>query len=243
MNKEQYLEKINTSIKKDEYHITVVAGKGKLPRYVYTIGLIKKIGFELIFAGGEYYDYKQIHIIISQLAKMIEAKNTHKMLLDLDSLGTFNISEAHPSWIKKMMLGVYDYYKINDFIAYQIKPDTDHFTIDIPDMSIEWNSEYQPIWKWLDQNIKWNLGVPSDSMVITDIDCLLGKKIIEVMRWEEDEWEAFTQNSEEISKENMRLIPISVLLGTDNTLQPILKLNIGKGLWRDAENMEWNDWG
>ena len=63
------------------------------------------------------------------------------------------------------------------------------------------------------------------------------------MRWDLNEWEAFTQNGEDVPEEDVRIVPISVILGIDDSLEPILKLGIEKGFWRDKEIMEWNSWG
>jgi hypothetical protein len=28
----------------------------------------------------------------------------------------------------------------------------------------------------------------------------------------------------------------------DETLESVISLDVGKSLWRDADNMEWNEW-
>ncbi len=63
------------------------------------------------------------------------------------------------------------------------------------------------------------------------------------MRWEKDDWQVFTQNGNNIDENALRVLPITTILGIDETLFPITKLNIGKGLWRSEDELIWNDWG
>lgn len=242
MNRHDFLKIIDNHIKEFSYHITIVKSKVH-PRFAYTIGNYRSQNCEFILAGNINFEYEDLKSIFNEvLLNINNIFSNENIKIQTSRFGSFSFIKVHPSWSSRMMLGVYDYYDINNFPAYQIIPDDNHFTMDIPNMAIEWSSK-QPIWKWLDTNIVWDLGVPKDSMVITNVDSLFGKRITEVMRWEENEWEAFTQNGEEIPKENIRIVPISVLLGIDGTLKPILKLDIGKGFFRDEESMEWSDWG
>lgn len=242
ISRENFLKTIKSNIEKKSFHITVVQSSEN-PRFAYTIGCLEKLGFELIFAGGENYLYEEILSIFNNLVPSLNKEfNFQQFEANLSNLGTFTLSPVNNTWCKKMMLGVYDYYNIENFIAYQVLPNKKHFTLDIPNMSIVWSPE-DIVWKWLDDNISWDLGIPKDSKVITELNVLFGDKVKEVMRWEENEWEAFTQNGENIDKNDIRILPITTLLGIDNTLTSILNLDIGKGYWRSDENSEWNDWG
>jgi len=88
-----------------------------------------------------------------------------------------------------MLLGVFDYYRRADVQAYQIMPDSNHFTNDIPDMSKEWSVSTEHVWQWL--NRKWSYNIPESSTVIINLYALQGESITELMRWEQDEWEMF----------------------------------------------------
>ncbi|SMO77598.1 protein of unknown function [Chryseobacterium rhizoplanae] len=240
-NKEEFFKKIKNNIERDGFHITVVQ-TSENPRFAYTIGNLEKLQFELILAGNENYLYEDIlRIFNSIVPKLSKDINTNEFSLDVNGLGIFRLKQIHDSWSKLMMLGVYDYYKVEGFRAYQILPDNKHYTLDIPDMSIEWNAN-NIIWRWLDDKIKWNLDVPQDSQIVTEVQVLFGEKITEITRWEENEWEGFTQNGEDVDKDNLRVIPIATLLGIDSSLEPILSLGIEKGLWREDENSEWKSW-
>jgi hypothetical protein len=243
MDKQDFFKKIKNNIDNYSFHITVVKAK-EYPRFGYTIGNYEKYNCEFIIAGNINFQYEEVLTIFGEvILKFSEIHENSNIRITTSKFGSFSLSKIHSSWSKKMMLGVYDYYNIADFTAYQILADNEHFTLDIPNISIEWNPKDLAIWKWLDEDIKWNLDVPRDSIVITNLSSLFGEKITEVMRWEENEWEAFTQNGEEINSEDIRIVPIGVLLGIDDTLKSILKLDIEKGLRRDEKNIEWIDWG
>jgi hypothetical protein len=94
------------------------------------------------------------------------------------------------------MLGVFDYYQVQTIHAYQIVPDETHWTNEIPDLSQTWSLELAPAWRW--QYEEWIYPVPVDSMAITNLDALRGKRITEVMRWEgESEWRPWGKSKAE----------------------------------------------
>lgn len=242
-NREIFKEIIRKHIQEKSFHINVVKSS-EIPRYAYTIGNFENYNFELIMGGNENYLYDEIIIIFNTIiSKINKDSELEQLTFNILNLGVFTLSKVKPSWSEKMMLGVYDYYDIKDFNAYQILPDKNHSTLDIPNMSVEWNTEEQPIWKWLDDSIVWDLEVPNNSTVTTEVKVLFGKKVTEVMRWEIDDWEAFTQNGTDVNEDDIRIVPIATILGIDNTLLPIVNLQVAKGLWRDSELLEWNDWG
>lgn len=242
MNREQSLKEIKSNIDNNSFHITVVKSSEN-PRYAYTIGNLENFGFELILAGSENYVYKDVLTIFNKIVPKLNGNpDLGKLSFDVPNLGIFNLVSVDDSWNKKMILGVYDYYNINECKSYQILPEQSNQTKDIPDMSKEWNSQ-DIIWKWLDDNILWDFNIPRNSKVTTEVDVLFGKRITEVMRWEEDEWEGFTRNGEEVDKDDIRVVPIATLIGIDDTLKSIVNLPLEKGLWRDDENSQWNNWG
>lgn len=51
-------------------------------------------------------------------------------------------------------------------------------------MFIPWDKEKEPVWQWLFE--KWQFSVPEDSIAVTNIDALRGKKVTEAVRREED---------------------------------------------------------
>jgi hypothetical protein len=241
MERTDFLKTIQSNIDRTGYHVTVVAGIS-LPRWAYTIGCKESFGFELIFAGGEFYSKDNVGTILNEMIqKLKKGEEWQSLSLNLKSLGSFSLSSVHKTWGEKLALGVYDFYNQSDIQTLQILPDKEHFTIDVPNMSGEFDVNNQSIWKWLVR--EWDYPIPRDSTVVTNLKVLFGEKATEVMRWEAKEWEIFAGKGPDVQKEDMRALPLAILLGIDNSLEPVIQLKVGKGLWRDTENLVWNPWG
>jgi hypothetical protein len=198
-DRRQFLDLIQSNIDKFGYHVTIVNSKIE-PRYAYTIGLNSSFKFELIFAGGIYYFQEELFQILNGIVEALKLnKNINGIQnIEVGSLGVFSLAKVDLSWSKLMMLGVFDYYKISDINVFQIIPDANHYTLDIPNMSNEWRPAAEPIWQWLTR--EWDYAVPEDSTVTTNIKALLGDAITEVMRWENDEWEIFAGAGPDVKK-------------------------------------------
>ncbi len=242
-DKEEFKRLIKSNIEEYGHHVSIVAG-GPDPRYAYTIGLYEKVGFELIIAGAVLFLKEDILKILNDIASA--TVNENKNTLDnqeylVGEWGDFKIRETHNSWNELMLLGVFDYYDIKKVKAYQILPGSHFFTADIPNMSTPFIEKSDPIWKWLKSD--WELDLPKDVSVVTNIDALQGEPITEVMRWEELEWEMFAGPGPDVEKEDIRVVPIAVMLGIDNTLNKVLTLEVGKGIWRKNHTDEWKSWG
>jgi hypothetical protein len=240
-NKEHFLELIRSNIEKYEFHITTVQSS-TVPRFAYTIGLKERFNLELIFSGGIYFLYDDLSLIFHSIVKEIKKeKSAIGDKIHIDNLGTFSLSKVHPSWSSLMLLGVFDYYKISDINAFQITPAIDHYTLDIPDMSKELDASAAPVWQWLAH--EWNLSVPENSTVVTNINALLGETVTEVARWESDEWEMFAGAGPDVDERDMRVVPLGTMLGIDGSLFPSVHVEIGKALWRESKDSAWQNWG
>jgi hypothetical protein len=110
----------------------------------------------------------------------------------------------------------------------------------VPDLSHPWTAAEGHGWRWLFD--EWPYPVPKNSMALTDLDALRGKRITELMRWEEDEWEIFSGAGPDFPESERRVVPLGVLLAADSSLLPVVHLPVGKGLWRDM-GAEWQPWG
>jgi hypothetical protein len=75
------------------------------------------------------------------------------------------------------MLGVFDYSQVESVEALQIVPDDSHWTVDVPDLSAPWSPSAAPGWQW--RHEEWTFPVPRDSMALTNLDALRGKRITE----------------------------------------------------------------
>ncbi|WP_462249229.1 DUF4262 domain-containing protein [Ekhidna sp.] len=239
--KQKFLELIQSNIHEHGYHVTIVNSKTD-PRYAYTIGLFEDYGFELILSGGIIFLKEDLYRIFESVVSLIRnGTKAQNLITKLDDLGSFSLQEVDGSWSDLMMLGVFDFYKIDKVVSYQIIPDKKHHTLDIPDMNKKWDSKQEPVWKWLVE--KWEYSLPDHSKVITNIDALKGEVITEVMRWEEDELEMFAGAGPDVEKEEMRVVSLGTLLGIDNSLEIVNELSVGKGIWRDSTEKKWNPWG
>ena len=241
IERSELLKRIQANIRESGYHVTLVAGI-TVPRFAYTIGCKEVFGFELIFAGGEIYSKNNVNDIldsvVKELSKGVEPK---KLLVNLDGLGKFTLSEVHSSWAKLIALGAFDFYQADEINCWQILPDADHRTLDIPDTSKEYDFASEPVWQWLVR--KWDYPVPRESTAITDVKVLYGETATDVMRWETNEWEIFSAPAQDIEKKDTRAVPLAILIGIDKTLEPALYLDVEKGLLRDASDLIWHNWG
>jgi hypothetical protein len=239
MDKKSFKDLIKSNIVQHGFHITVVGGAIE-PRFAYTIGLLDRLAFELVFAGGIYYMKDEVLQIIREIVNNL--KTTSGLMdqrITIEHLGEFSFLPVDPSWSKLMLLGAFDYYNKAEIQAYQIIPDANHFTYDIPDMSKEWSLS-EPVWQWLVR--EWDYSVPAKSKVITNLEALKGEPITEMARYEEDEWEMFAGSGEDTKEEDGRIVSLGTILGIDSSLLPALDLEIDQGLWRTDRDSEWQNW-
>ncbi len=46
----------------------------------------------------------------------------------------------------------------------------------------------------------------------------------------------------DVGKEEVRVVPLGTLLGADRTLEMVTTLDVGRGVWRDREDLIWQPW-
>ncbi len=235
---EAALEQIQSNIDQYGHHIYIVSGETE-PRFAYTIGLSQRFGTELILAGAIFYMLDDVRRIINDIAVKLDSQRPIEQTFEAASCGTFSLGNVDASWASALMLGALDFYQTTEVPALQIIPDESHKTIDVPDLSNPWNPEKTPVWQWLYK--PWEFSVPSTSTAVTNLAALRGERITEAVRWEEDGWEIFAGAGPDVTKEEIRVVPLGTLLATDQSLEPILNLPLETGLWRD-ETSEWHSW-
>jgi len=234
----EMLDLIKRNIELHGFHVYIVVGKS-LPRFAYTIGLKQSWGAELILAGAIYYNAEAVLRIMNTIGQRLGADKASDATFVVDDLGSFRLRKAHASWTSPLLLGALDHYKVSQVDAYQIVPDDDHWTIDIPNLADEWSAKREPVWKWLHE--AWEYAISPESTATTNLDALRGVKITEVMRWE-DGWEMFAGPGPDVSFEDARVVPLASLLASDPSLKPAVDLKVGKGMWRDSEEKGWHPW-
>jgi hypothetical protein len=237
--RKQALDEIRENIARSGHHVYVVSG-GQTPRFAYTIGVSESIGVELILAGAILYMMEEVGTIINDIAGQLKAQPDRRVF-EVTGLGSFTLRKVDSSWATEFMLGAFDYYQKRDIPALQVVPDNAHWTIDVPDMSVPWNATSEPVWRWLKES--WTYPVPEHATATTDLAALRGERVTEAMRWEEDDWEIFTGDGPEVSKDMMRVVPLGTLIAADKSLVPVVNLAIEEGLWRDPDpDSEWRPW-
>lgn len=233
------LQQIQRNIDAFGYHVYAVSG-GAVPRFIYTIGLSPTLGAELIFAGGALYFLDEIRAIIEHLRGHLLDPGRNIATDAVGLLGTFFLREVHRSWADALLLGAIDFYSGETVTALQCVPDEAHMTIDVPDLSTERCGHSQPVWRWLTD--AWPYSCAQSASATTNIAALRGAPITEVARWEENYWEMFAGNGQEVTEDEARIVPVATLLAADPTLARALELEIGDGLWRHTEAGEWTPW-
>ena len=236
----QLFERIKSGIDTTGYFLMIVAGK-VLPRFAYTIGGKGVFGSEVILAGAELYSRNDVANIFHHVFKELkEGVAWRDVSISIDTLGSFSRAPVEQSSCKLLALGAFSYYNEEEIEAFQILPDKNHRTLDVPDLSSEFSTEAHPIWQFLTRECYYR--VPDSSMAITNLDVLFGIKATEAMRWEENEWEIFAGAGPDVPKEDLRIVPLAVLIGIDPSLKSLLELTVGTGLWRDDVELVWNKW-
>jgi hypothetical protein len=237
--REQALKEIQSNIAELGRHVYVVSAS-PTPRFAYTIGCSEVLGAEIIFAGASFYSLDEVVKIINYIAVNLQSQDAAEATsFEVSSCGSFSLRSVDISWVKMLMLGALDYYQKSSIPAIQIVPDEAHWTVDVPDLTEPWSSITAPAWQWLRE--PWMFPVPSKSTAITNLDALRGERITEAMRWEEGEWELFAGAGPEVPKDSIRVVPLGTLVAADASLEPVVNLRIGDGLWRDVDSM-WHPW-
>ncbi|MBZ0234112.1 MAG: DUF4262 domain-containing protein [Deltaproteobacteria bacterium] len=232
----QLLAQIRRNIAERGHH-TYLIDEGTCPRFAYTIGLTTVLGAELVFAGGALYDSARLGKIFDEIVYQRRAGRTLRDVIDLDELGTFTVRKASASWTRRLLLGAHDFYG-REVAAQQIVPDEDHWTIDVPDMSVPWRPARAPVWAYLDG--AWSLPVPETAIVATDLAALRGAPVTSASRLDEDYWELFAGPPAEVPNEDVRGVSLATFLGTDTSLDRIIELPVGRALWRQHRADPWH---
>lgn len=209
---------------------------GQTPHFAYTIGLLDRFGFELVIAGGFISTQRYECIVNSICSGLNSGSDVNSIFKSVD--GDKRLIEMHCSWSKKTALWVYDYFKMDSVKTLQVFP-LDGQLLDVPTMSEPFD-EKDPVWKWL--SIDWNIDAPKTAYAITNVQFLRGDTITEVVRFEEGYWEMFVGNTNEVADGDVRVLPLGVMIGIDNSLESAIQLGIGCGLYRDNKETGWKDW-
>jgi hypothetical protein len=239
-SKQSMLELIGRNIAEHGWHVYLITGAAS-PRYAYTIGLTGMLGAEIVLAGGSYYSADDVKRIIEAVVESVRRSRSFERPVEGSGFGTFGLVKVCDDWARLLLLGAMDYYGVETLAAYQIVPDAQHSTIDVPDLGKPWETQADPAWKWF--RAEWPYAVPRNSVAVTNLAALKGQPITEVTRWEDDQWEMFAGSGTAMNREDARFVPLGVLLGADPSLAAVVDLGKGCGLWREGAEGQWRPMG
>ena len=236
------INQICENIERFGWHIYVVIGD-PCPRWAYTVGCLERIGAEFVFAGGAFYSADQVRAIINHIATVTTSVGNCDGLsqYDIADLGTFRLRLVANSWVALLLLGALDYYSRTELPVWQIVPDDIHHTNDTPLLCVPFNPAIALPWQWL--TMSWPFTAPATSTATTNLAALRGGTVTELMRWEEDDWEMFAGAGPDVPRHELRVVPLGTMIAVDPSLSIVANIEIGKGLWRDIDEMQWNVWG
>lgn len=222
------------------HHVTVVQGP-PLPRFAYTIGLLERIGLELLLGGAIAYDVSEVGRILNEIARLLREGHPLGAAIEAGPLGRFKLRKMRSEWVEALMLGAVDFHRERTVIGYQVVPDPERWTIDVPLLDEDRGFAANQAWRWA--LVEWSYAVPRTSVATTNLGALRGERVTEVARWEPDGWEMFAGAGPDVKPEDARVVPLGVLLERDESLKAALTLPVGGAIWRDQGGGPWQAWG
>ena len=239
-DRDQLFDRLRSSIASEGYHVTLVQG-GRVPRFAYSVGLTERGQREVVLAGVTSLSAKLVKRVLDEAVRASEnGALASGAQLDVPDIGAFRVTEAHRSWIARLLLGASDYYDRDDIGGLQLAPEGALRTIDVPDMSHPWDAGREPVWRWLVE--AWDLPVAPSSVAVTNLAALRGQLITEAARWEDSEWEIFAGAGPDVARDQVRVVPLATLVGFDPSLAPVTRLEIGEAIRRIPPG-PWEQWG
>lgn len=231
--RERMFKIIRRNIINHGHHITSVMS-GESPGFLYTIGLKERVGGELVVAGLATLGLSFAGQLANEISALLrEGREPREIRHDTGPTGCFVLKSAHPSWIRRLMLGVRDFYQTEEVIAWQIVAAQEQRPIDTPDMSQPFDAEREPVWRWLDGG--WPHELEASSPVVTDLAALRGQPVSQLVRWEADEWEMLAEPGSDLPLDDLRVVSMATLVGYDPSLAAALKIPVGTGLFRNTD--------
>lgn len=238
--REQALARIRANVERFGRHIYAVSG-GQSPRFVYTIGVSPAAGVELVLAGGAHFTATEAGRILNALGARDPGELIEGAAFDLGELGRFSLGPVASAWVDELLLGACDFYGEPALRALQVLPEAARRTVDVPDLSRPFAPDLEPVWRYLFE--PWDHPVSDRVEAVTDLAALRGEPVTEAARWEEDQWELFAGAGPDVPPEDVRVVPLGVLLGADPSLAPVLALALGEALRREGRDDPWQRWG
>lgn len=229
------LKMIRANIQRYGRHLYNVMGE-ESPRVLYTIGLHEKVGLEIVLAGCVAVPVQVAAELVNRIGGALEeGVPPEELSLALSStFGSFRLGPVHPSWSQRLLLGALDYYGLSHIKAFQVLPEPEKRSIDVPDMTIPFSPTTHPVWKWFEE--KWPYHIEPHCRVITNLDALRGRAVSDIFRTGEREWDMISGVAPEIPVDQFLHVPLALLLAYDAELEVALTIPLGTGLFREYDS-------
>ena len=209
---------------------------GAAPRFHYTIGLLEKIGFELVFAGGYFYSFDDIASIVNGCGVAL----LRGAALNIENVpGTFTLGDVCAEWSKALLLGANDWYG-HTVRAKQIIPEAPYLTRDVPDMSLPASHEKNAA--WVSHFSDSPDDMPEDTTVLTDLGFLRGAHATHVIKYEEGQWDCYSQDPRDMDDDAFRTVPLGVLLALEPPLRRLCEGMADKSALARDKAGRWHAW-
>ena len=140
--------------------------------------------------------------------------------------------------MRLLLLGAVDFHG-DSVSAVQLLPDPATRTIDVPDLSRAFDPTAEPVWAWMTE--PWPFAVPPESVAMTNLDVLRGKPVMYAARYEDGYWEMLADADSDPDPKNFRAAPLATLLAFDESLSPVVDLEVESGIHRDPPG-PWSPW-
>ncbi|MCA9793555.1 MAG: DUF4262 domain-containing protein [Candidatus Eremiobacteraeota bacterium] len=228
--RQQLLAQIRQNIERSGRHLYAVGG-GASPPFFYTIGLYPKHGAELILAGGLGLPPGAAGHLLDAAARHLESLlKPEDFRFEYADCGCWGLRPVDPSWSERLLLGAHDYWS-KRVPAWQLIPEAEHKTIDMPNLAVPFCVE--PTWRFYEED--WPHSVDPASPVLTHLAALRGPLIQQLVRWRPDFWEMYTDSAQEIDESQIIHTPLGVLVAYDPTLTAAFDVPLGTGLYRSLD--------
>lgn len=233
MSRSAMMELIKHNIERSGRHLYSIMG-GESPRFLYTIGVWRKADAEVVLAGCCAVPLPLVADLLNEVGEELEAgKDPAEVSHTLEGFGTFTLRKVHASWTTKLLLGALDYYEVPSIAAWQLTLDAEHATIDQPDMTKPYSPEEHKVWQWVDGG--WPYKVDPNTPVVSHLDALKGRPVLEVLHWHDGQWEMFSKAAGEVPTEECFGAPLATLVASDSILGTLLDLPPGYEAVRDID--------
>lgn len=218
----------------------VFADLGTHPRYFYTIGLYRHLGYELILAGCYGWTKDEALEVLWQLGHQLLRRSRRCAARISDrvktELGTVRLVPCHRSWTAPMLSGAAQYWSLRHVPAKQVVPLGPAATIELPDMHEPLDPSTSRCWAPLLE--------PSHACshcgkrAVVDVAVLRTGGVARVMHYEDRSWFMFGE-APTTTVEDLRELPLEALFALDPTLEALLDLPVGEEALRDGVGNSW----